>query len=712
MIGRREFLGLASASGLVGALPVFAAEEFRGRVTGNGKPLSGVAVTNGLDVVPTGRDGTFVLPRRGGERFLSVTVPSGWRAERFYLPVAEGTASYDFALRPWAASEMGRELRFVHIADSEIGRIGAREKAMLGHVKDVADRYEAAFIVHTGDICYPTGLRSHAELMNDATTGRPTFYCVGNHDLVKEGEYGEWLFESLYGPSWHSFDACGVHFCITPMENGDVKPSYGTGDVAAWIRNDLALVPKGRPVVLFNHYFGTAMFGMKNIRKGEFSLGGFDLTGACNLVGLVYGHLHINQFRRFGKIAAIQTSNPQFGGVELSPAAVRVIKADRTGRLTSELNYTPQDRWSVVTEKPKDGWIVRAPGPVYLGTPSTDGRRIFVGTLDDDGLGTGSVTAYDLATGRTAWSAKVPASVKNRTVVCGKLVVAQDSDGVIRAFETATGKVAWTYDPENRDIRPYEFGLGLDAEKGVVYAEVGQHLMAFDGATGRPIWTCKDFTIYGSTASSVAVGCGLATGEMQWHGLNAVDQETGRRAWSRDTKGPYKGKEKLRWRSGEVAFADGKAYVHGGKWLLELDAKTGETLREREYKQKLGTTSRPLVTPERIFLGSCDGGLIALDRATLDIAWTGKVGEALVVNGSYCSAPQHQVATNPVAIGAKTVCAAAGDGTIRFWDAATGKEKRRIETGAPHFSAPLLVGRRLVVADFAGYVRCFDLGNI
>ena len=52
---------------------------------------------------------------------------------------------------------------------------------------------------------------------------------------------------------------------------------------------------------------------------------------------------------------------------------------------------------------------------------------------------------------------------------------------------------------------------------------------------------------------------------------------------------------------------------------------------------------------------------------------------------------------------------AASDGTIRFWDAQSGKEVHRIETGAPYFNAPLVCGRTLYAADFAGYVRALPL---
>ena len=41
------------------------------------KPLAGVAVSDGINVVKTAKDGTFSLPGHDDTRFVFVTVPSG-----------------------------------------------------------------------------------------------------------------------------------------------------------------------------------------------------------------------------------------------------------------------------------------------------------------------------------------------------------------------------------------------------------------------------------------------------------------------------------------------------------------------------------------------------------------------------------------------------------------------------------------------------------
>ena len=66
------------------------------------------------------------------------------------------------------------------------------------------------------DICYADGLKFHAEKVTSDTIGIPTFYCIGNHDLLRGDEYGEETFEALFEIPWYSVDTKHVHFVILP----------------------------------------------------------------------------------------------------------------------------------------------------------------------------------------------------------------------------------------------------------------------------------------------------------------------------------------------------------------------------------------------------------------------------------------------------------------------------------------------------------------
>ncbi|WP_368204815.1 metallophosphoesterase N-terminal domain-containing protein, partial [Bacteroides caccae] len=185
------------------------------------KPLAGVMVTDGLNVVKTDKKGRFSLPGFDKTRFISITTPAGFETEQFYLSTKENRKSYDFILTESERTK-AREHSFVQITDTEVtGGMGRWVTDLQQYVKNE----KPAFLIHTGDICYEPGLTMHNQIVNAQTMDCPVYYCIGNHDLVK-GSYGEELYESLYGPTWYSFDMGNVHYVVTPIDHGDHPTNY------------------------------------------------------------------------------------------------------------------------------------------------------------------------------------------------------------------------------------------------------------------------------------------------------------------------------------------------------------------------------------------------------------------------------------------------------------------------------------------------------
>lgn len=186
--------------------------------------MSGVKVSDGLNVVETAADGSFTLPGHAGERFIFITTPSGYKTyNRHYHKIEDKQASYDFGLMPYDGG-LGKDgsHKYIHIADTEIFNTKNHDE-WVNNVRDYAANEHAAFIIHTGDICYEKGLKEHIKLMNTENMDCPVFYCIGNHDLVK-GKYGEELFENIYGPVYYSFDAGRVHYIVTRWQAVTMLP--------------------------------------------------------------------------------------------------------------------------------------------------------------------------------------------------------------------------------------------------------------------------------------------------------------------------------------------------------------------------------------------------------------------------------------------------------------------------------------------------------
>lgn len=705
---RREFLK-AAAMGVSSAAvsSAFAAKSGRnkavekmikGRVIlggRNNKPLSGVVITDGLVCVRTDENGNFSIPERKGAKFLSVTTPSGYRCEEPFLPLPRKWGGYQFVLRRWKPSA-GKGCTFVHLADSETTRVD-----WMQDVKRVADEENAAFIVHTGDICRHACMRTHLLSLNSITMGRPVVYCIGNHDM-EVGPSGESYFESLFGPVWHSFEAGGVHFVVTPMPSGDYRPSYSMDEVADWVRNDLAMVPKGMPVVFFNHMLSN--WHEESLETCGFTIGRkrrLNIAEACNFTGFVYGHQHVNYFTRRGNAAFICSAPPCMGGIALHPATLRTIRADENGRLDSKIRYGT----SALTIPSKAGavWETKLPGKVLFSTPVVEGGRVFTGTSDDEGCGNASVTALDAATGKIVWSQPMPNSVNNKMVFAKGFIIAQDIEGRVRAFSPENGAIVWSYEPPVHPSRILFNGLSYDDSTGFVFSGIGKRMVALDAASGKAVWKDAGWKSDSEACADTSnVGEGVVVTSGNWNGMFCNDAATGKLLWS--------GIDGIRRFPGATPLIrDGRIHTVAASSYLEVDVKTGKILREKRLPDKLQVTTRVLITDKHFIFGSALGGLYALDKKTLEVAWRGEVGPALAPFAAYTYLPQRCVGTAPFLLPDGTVCATASDGAIHFWRESDGKHVKEYKTGAAYFADAVMKDDLIIAADSAGYVRAFKV---
>ena len=294
------------------------------------KPLAGVMVTDGLNVVKTDKKGRFSLPGFEKTRFISITTPAGFETQQFYLSTKENRKSYDFILTESERTKP-REHSFVQITDTEVtGGMGR----WVTDLQQYIHNEKPAFLIHTGDICYEPGLTIHNQVVNAQTMDCPVYYCIGNHDLVK-GNYGEELYESLYGPTWYSFDIGNVHYVVTPIDHGDNPTNYTQRDVYNWLKNDLALMKKDQALILFNHDLFTPSdsFAFKADDDHILDFRSF------NTKAQLYGHMHYNYVRNQNGIYTICTGTLDKGGIDHSPSSFREIKVDANDNITTQLRY-------------------------------------------------------------------------------------------------------------------------------------------------------------------------------------------------------------------------------------------------------------------------------------------------------------------------------------------------------------------------------------
>lgn len=645
---------------LLGSITLSASAAHTGRVfvdsNNNGtfdkgeKAMKGVAVSDGLNVVLTSSDGTFSLPGYDKERFIFITTPSGYKTDNQHYRKTNGKDGvYEFGLKPSGGVKQGGKHKFVHIADTEIFNTENHED-WVNNVRDYTTNEDAAFIIHTGDICYENGLKSHIQLMNTAKMNCPMFYCIGNHDLVK-GAYGEELFESIYGPVYYSFEVGNVHYIVTPMLGGDYSPSYKKADVYRWMKNDLALVPKDKAVMVFNHdlltYDDKFIYGISDTE--------FINLNEHNLKAWIYGHWHINYMKKQGDVYSISTATLDKGGIDHSTSAFRVVHVDNKGDLTSELRYTYIDKAIRITSMANNQAPVLESGAVPLSvnvysTVSPVKEITYTYTVNDKPF-----AGKKKLNKQTDWNwyAEIPLSAKEQGSNVTVCVTALFNNG-----EIAKAESTFLYKPENKPAvklnsdwknllgNPAHIGISPDTlnaplnltwikniganiymtspivYNGNIYvASVDEdlqgkgYIVALNGQNGNLLWK---YPVRNSIKNTIVAEGSCIYAQDAEGNLYAVDAEKGTLAWEK--KLAVNGLPALI----EGIVADkGVVYAGTGKGLCASNGKTGETIwTNTGWNQHEGTTSTYSLYNNILIGGTQWGALYGNDASTGKYLWS------------------------------------------------------------------------------------------
>lgn len=614
--------------------------------------LQGVSVSDGKSVVKTDRNGHYVLPGHEKERFIFITTPSGYKTDNaYYRRIRQGENRYDFGVTPYNAhiAKDGRH-RFIHVSDTEIGEAAEHDDWVEG-LRQYATHEGAAFIIHTGDICYIPGLDNHIKIMNSATMNTQVFYCIGNHDLVK-GAYGEEKFEQLYGPVYYSFDAGSVHYIVTPMPGGDHAPSYKQADVYEWMKNDLAQIPEGKPIMVFNHdllHYEEPFRFYKN--KDEF----IDLD-AYNLKAWLYGHWHINHIRKHKNAYSICTASPIRGGIDHAASAFRVLHVDGKGDFTSELRYSYLDKRIEIASMDNLQAAVTPEGriPLSVNAYSTGSRTVAVNCSfrvdgkeivrtcplkqNTDFNWSAEVRLPDEAEGRlvtvTAEARYTNGEVARRehsfiyttkpapairlegkswTNLLGNAahvgVAATAVDSLRLKWTANVGANIYMASPVVEDGRLF-IATADDNDTGKAF------VAAFDAATGKELWRTP---VKGSIKNSIALAGGNVFAQDIYGNLYALRQDNGKVAWQKEM-------DVARYLPSLIEGLSARGdtvYAGSGRGLCAYDAVTGDVLwQNKGWSQNQGSTATLSASADVIVGDAYWGAVSANDVKTGKHLWT------------------------------------------------------------------------------------------
>lgn len=267
-------------------VPQFAKiEQVSGRVildaNANGKidpgemGLAGVAVTDGVNIVLSGEDGSYqlkiaddpVIPFKPAQ-VVSITWPSDtWPTSQWWQRAADmrpGQA-VDFCVQRKAEQKL--PFKIVHATDPHDNFAPGERSPFRNDIEQM--RGDLAFSIITGDLGYAGVLSAHTMFASVRRFTRnfpiPMFHTVGNHDVVgihsqtwnKQTEvHGNGAFTKYLGPVRWSFNHAGIHIVGLDWALVDDDGSIQTGipRVALdWLEKDLALIAPGSRVLVFIH---------------------------------------------------------------------------------------------------------------------------------------------------------------------------------------------------------------------------------------------------------------------------------------------------------------------------------------------------------------------------------------------------------------------------------------------------------------------------
>ncbi|WP_316818174.1 PQQ-binding-like beta-propeller repeat protein [Pedobacter nyackensis] len=578
--------------------------------------LPGVKVSDGYEVVQTDSKGQFNITAHSKARFFFITIPSGYKASRtHYVKVDSKEKVIDFGLIK-DESQNPDLLRFIQVTDTETPLYGS----WIDNVRNYARNQQASVILHTGDICYEPGMQFHARQVNSDLMGRSTYYAVGNHDLVK-GEYGEKLFEDLFGPTYYSFEAGPAYFVVTPMGGGDYAPSYTSDQVIAWLKKDLALKDKNKPLIFINH---DLIGGKGFVYKGKTE--SIDLK-QYNLKGYLYGHWHNNYV--FGKpddVMVISTNAPNKGGIDNSVGQFMVIDVDKTGIKKVTPKY-PNLKDHIELIYPTSNSMTMAEGGKWMISANVydserDVASVKVSFIDEKGNRlalTGLSQKSDWN-----WRGAVPVAIRSKknlelllevnykdgsqALKKNHFVVDTKPKSNIRlAWSANIGAHVWKTAPLVQENRVFVATID-DAGSGK------SKIVALDKNSGKTIW---EFETKNSIKQKLGYSKGVVVATDAGGEVYALNETDGKLIWTKNLSG---GRLPSYVSAGVVK--DGYYYTGSHDYLSAIQVKDGKVLwQNKDWNSGEGMPGELLATKDHLVTGANWNNLFVHDLKTGKLIW-------------------------------------------------------------------------------------------
>lgn len=284
MVNRRSFLKLSSFTLGSMLIPktIFANEQpvvspqsnrpvrIQGIVRAGGRPVPGVVVSDGEQVVKTGHDGIYQLFANRKKEHVFISLPSGYeipvddnQLASFYkriTPDHNDSMEAIFDLKKRKTDDTNHT--FLALADPQTKyqeEMDEMNEEFLEDVKKVKEGVsdETIFGVSLGDIMYDDISLFPGYIDFVKKTDIPFYQVAGNHDTDQDARTNAVslnTFKEYFGPAYYSFNVGEVHYVVLDSVfwyGGYI--GYIDQEQLDWLAADLSMVEPGKTVVFFMH---------------------------------------------------------------------------------------------------------------------------------------------------------------------------------------------------------------------------------------------------------------------------------------------------------------------------------------------------------------------------------------------------------------------------------------------------------------------------
>ena len=292
----------------------------------SGKPISNVAVSDGFSVAATDKDGLYMLPKHKDAYYVFYSTPANCEiitsdtGPLFYSTLEHDKTEYNFELKYLPDGKKEDKFALFTFGDIQVSNntgLNRFKNEAAPAIKAHAKSFDIpCYGITLGDVVSTSDSKSAVPYMSDMKNalrskyvGMQVFQVMGNHDCsnfhkdetATDANFeikAQRAFEKMFGPINYSFNRGDIH--IIGMRDIVYRDKTTTAKYVKgflpeqyeWLKQDLALVPKDKMVVLCVHI---PLYGSINNSgaTGHYVKEVHDLLDQFAEAHIISGHTHI-----------------------------------------------------------------------------------------------------------------------------------------------------------------------------------------------------------------------------------------------------------------------------------------------------------------------------------------------------------------------------------------------------------------------------------